>query len=117
MATATYHQVWRHSVDVQRHTLDRLPTWDEQATDQARRLMSRDESDANTLVLAGLLAPVVIIGEDRDILASGLAYKQWRDVYQVADTVHEVKSGRWQLGREKFDFGGLGSARPDDHDG
>ncbi|MBM0201954.1 hypothetical protein JNW90_01635 [Micromonospora sp. STR1s_5] len=64
-----------------------LPT-----TDQARRLMSRDESDANTLVLAGLLAPVVIIAEDRDILASGLAYEQWRDFYQVAETVHKGRS-------------------------
>ncbi|MBE1489147.1 hypothetical protein H4W31_004785 [Plantactinospora soyae] len=29
---------------------------------------------------------------------------------------HEVKRGRWQLGREKVDFGGLRRARPDDHD-
>lgn len=56
-------------------------------TQQASTLAIRDFSDSNTLVLAGLIAPVVIIAEDRDILASGLAYEQWRQLYGVAEVV------------------------------
>lgn len=58
-------------------------------TESAVALARRDSSDVATLVLAGLLAPVVVIAEDRDILASGLAYEQWRDLYYVAETVHK----------------------------
>jgi hypothetical protein len=61
-------------------------------TEEAANLAARDPSDSNTLVLAGLLAPVVIIAEDRDLLASGLAYEQWRDLYDVAETVHKGNS-------------------------
>ncbi|MER7278014.1 hypothetical protein ABT369_26585 [Dactylosporangium sp. NPDC000244] len=64
-----------------------LPT-----TDQATNLTRRDPSDANTLVLAGLIAPVVVIAEDRDIVASGLAYEQWRDFYNVAETITTGRS-------------------------
>jgi hypothetical protein len=40
-------------------------------TRQSATLNRRDATDANTLVLPGLLAPVVVIAEDKDILASG----------------------------------------------
>ena len=64
-----------------------LPT-----TDPAAVLTRRDPTDTNTLVLAGLLAPAVVIAEDRDIVASGLAYEQWRDFYEVAETIHTGRS-------------------------
>ncbi|MGI5238657.1 hypothetical protein [Dactylosporangium sp. CA-139066] len=38
------------------------------------------------------LPTVVVIAEDNDILASGLAYEQWRDFCQVAETVHTGRS-------------------------
>jgi hypothetical protein len=56
-------------------------------TVHAAELARRDPSDSDTLVLAGLLGPVVILAEDKDIVASGLAYEQWRDLYEVASTV------------------------------
>jgi hypothetical protein len=62
-------------------------------TEQSRALARRDPTDAATLVLAGLLAPTVVIAEDHDILASGLAYEQWTRFYDVARTLNSGHSG------------------------
>jgi hypothetical protein len=70
----------RSSISWTRHG---LPT-----TEQSRALAKRDASDAPTLVLAGLLAPAVIIAEDRDILSTGLAYEQWKEFYDVVRTLN-----------------------------
>ncbi|TDO39529.1 hypothetical protein C8E87_3220 [Paractinoplanes brasiliensis] len=63
-----------------------LPT-----TRQSRVLAGRDDSDTNTLLLAGLIAPVVVIAEDRDIVSSGLAYEQWTHFYEVARAIDAGK--------------------------
>ncbi|KDR60986.1 PIN domain-containing protein [Streptomyces albidoflavus] len=54
---------------------DRLPT-----TPEAQVLARRDPSDVPMLLLAGVIAPVVIIGEDKDLLDSGLTDARWRDL-------------------------------------
>jgi predicted nucleic acid-binding protein len=79
-------------------------------TDQAAALARRDPSDANTLVLAGLLAPVVIIAEDRDLVASGLAHEQWRDLYEVADVnTRERRAGAGRTPGPPSRFNGSGA--------
>ncbi|MFF2941272.1 PIN domain-containing protein [Streptomyces niveus] len=47
-------------------------------TPQAEVLAGRDLSDVPMLLLAGVIAPVVVIGTDRDLTASGLATGDWR---------------------------------------
>ncbi|MFE2584797.1 PIN domain-containing protein [Streptomyces sp. NPDC059378] len=47
-------------------------------TPEAKILAERDASDVPMLLLAGVIAPVVIIGTDKDLVASGLASKDWR---------------------------------------
>ncbi|MFB8089609.1 PIN domain-containing protein [Streptomyces sp. NPDC055992] len=47
-------------------------------TPEAQVLVGRDPSDVPMLLLAGVIAPVVIIGTDRDLVDSGLADKDWR---------------------------------------
>ncbi|MFE5768573.1 PIN domain-containing protein [Streptomyces sp. NPDC056485] len=46
-------------------------------TPEAQVLAGRDASDVPMLLLAGVIAPVVIIGTDRDLLDSGLADANW----------------------------------------
>ncbi|MFE9882491.1 PIN domain-containing protein [Streptomyces sp. NPDC005784] len=46
-------------------------------TPEAKILAERDVSDVPMLLLAGVIAPVVIIGTDKDLVASGLASKDW----------------------------------------
>jgi hypothetical protein len=83
-------------------------------TDQAAALARRDPSDSNTLVLAGLLAPVVIVAEDRDIVAGGLAFEQWRDLYGVAVTFHKgnthVRGAAMATALTVYGFVGAGKA-------
>ncbi|MEW2424757.1 PIN domain-containing protein [Streptomyces nigra] len=49
-------------------------------TAEAKILAERDASDVPMLLLAGVIAPVVIIGTDKDLVASGLASKDWREL-------------------------------------
>ncbi|MEU0428861.1 PIN domain-containing protein [Streptomyces canus] len=46
-------------------------------TSQAEVLARRDASDVPMLLLAGVIAPVVIIGTDADLVDSGLAVSDW----------------------------------------
>ncbi|PAZ16212.1 hypothetical protein CLM62_09480 [Streptomyces sp. SA15] len=46
-------------------------------TPQAQVLAGRDASDVPMLLLAGVIAPVVIIGTDADLVDSGLADADW----------------------------------------
>jgi hypothetical protein len=46
-------------------------------TPQAQVLAGRDASDVPMLLLAGVIAPVVIIGTDADLVDSGLAVGDW----------------------------------------
>ncbi|MFF7953691.1 PIN domain-containing protein [Streptomyces griseorubiginosus] len=46
-------------------------------TPQAQILAGRDASDVPMLLLAGVIAPVVIIGTDADLVDSGLAVADW----------------------------------------
>ncbi|MEV4334317.1 hypothetical protein AB0K02_27965 [Streptomyces sp. NPDC049597] len=46
-------------------------------TPQAQVLAGRDVSDVPMLLLAGVIAPVVIIGSDADLVGSGLAVGGW----------------------------------------
>lgn len=48
-------------------------------TPEAQVLAGRDASDVPMLLLAGVIAPVVIIGTDADLVDSGLAVKEWRE--------------------------------------
>ncbi|WP_146610558.1 PIN domain-containing protein [Streptomyces sp. AC1-42T] len=47
-------------------------------TPEAEVLAGRDASDVPMLLLAGVIAPVVIIGTDADLIDSGLAVGDWR---------------------------------------
>ena len=62
------------------------------STPQARTLARRDSSDTNTLLLAGLIAPAVVIAEDPDILASDLAYEQWTHFYEASRAIGTGKA-------------------------
>ena len=46
-------------------------------TPQAQVLAARDASDVPMLLLAGVIAPVVVIGTDADLVDSGLAVGDW----------------------------------------
>lgn len=46
-------------------------------TEEAEVLAGRDASDVPMLLLAGVIAPVVIIGTDADLVDSGLAVADW----------------------------------------
>ncbi|MBQ0855666.1 hypothetical protein J8N05_46770 (plasmid) [Streptomyces sp. BH-SS-21] len=62
-------------------------------TPEARVLAGRDPSDVPMLLLAGVIAPVVIIGTDPDLLDSGLAVGAWRDLRSALGDVG-VTEGR-----------------------
>ncbi|MBD0688456.1 hypothetical protein [Streptomyces sp. CBMA123] len=47
-------------------------------TPEAAVLEREDPSDTGMLLLAGVIAPVVIIAEDKDLLRSNLAHEDWR---------------------------------------
>ncbi|MGX1907682.1 PIN domain-containing protein [Streptomyces phaeochromogenes] len=47
-------------------------------TPEAKVLAERDASDVPMLLLAGVIAPVVVIGTDADLVDSGLAVGEWR---------------------------------------
>ncbi|MEU8729393.1 PIN domain-containing protein [Streptomyces tendae] len=62
-------------------------------TPQAQVLAGRDASDVPMLLLAGVIAPVVIIGTDADLVDSGLAVKEWRELRSALGDVG-VTEGR-----------------------
>ncbi|MBQ1117025.1 MULTISPECIES: PIN domain-containing protein [Streptomyces] len=62
-------------------------------TPQAEALAARDASDVPMLLLAGVIAPVVLIGTDKDLVASGLADSQWRELRSALGDVG-VTEGR-----------------------
>lgn len=62
-------------------------------TPQAEELAARDASDVPMLLLAGVIAPVVLIGTDKDLVASGLADSEWRELRSALGDVG-VTEGR-----------------------
>ncbi|MFJ3185403.1 PIN domain-containing protein [Streptomyces halstedii] len=62
-------------------------------TRQAEALAARDVSDVPMLLLAGVIAPVVLIGTDKDLVASGLADSEWRELRSALGDVG-VTEGR-----------------------
>ena len=56
-------------------------------TEHYRALVARDHSDGPTERLRGLLAPVVVLAKDKDLIALGLAANEWKP---VADAGGEV---------------------------
>ncbi|WAL74640.1 hypothetical protein OU787_25995 [Kitasatospora sp. YST-16] len=67
-------------------TADGLPM-----TPEAAVLEREDPSDTAMLLLAGVIAPVVIIAEDKDLLRSKLAYEDWRKLRAALGKVGVVE--------------------------
>ncbi|NEB01927.1 PIN domain-containing protein [Streptomyces sp. SID13726] len=69
-------------------------------TPQAQVLAGRDASDVPMLLLAGVIAPVVIIGTDADLVDSGLAVKEWRELRSALGDVGVTEGKMIDLERQ-----------------
>ena len=61
----------------------------------AEMILQRDGSDAGTFALAGLLAPVVVLSTDRDIIDPGVATQSYRVLVENAGVITVVSQGAW----------------------
>jgi predicted nucleic acid-binding protein len=61
----------------------------------AEAILSRDPSDAGTFALAGLLAPVVVLSTDRDLIDPGLAAQSYQVLVEDAGVITVVSQGAW----------------------
>jgi hypothetical protein len=61
----------------------------------ADAILARDPSDAGTFALAGLLAPVVVLAVDRDIIDPGLATQSYRVLVEDAGVITVASQGAW----------------------
>jgi hypothetical protein len=61
----------------------------------ADAILQRDPLDAVTFQLAGLLAPVVALSTDRDIIDLGVATRNYGDLVKGAGVVTVVSQGAW----------------------
>ncbi|MFI8085920.1 PIN domain-containing protein [Kitasatospora sp. NPDC086009] len=71
-------------------------------TPHAQILAARDASDVPMLLLAGVIAPVVIIGADSDLIDSGLAVRDWASLRSALGDVG-VTEGRMADLEQKAD--------------
>lgn len=62
---------------------------------RADDILRRDRSDAPTVALAGLLAPVVVLAGDRDLTDLGVAAQNYRSVMRDAGVLTVVSQGSW----------------------
>lgn len=69
-----------------------VPTTYLPMTPPAEVLAREDNSDVGALVLAGVLAPVALIASDRDLLRSGLAHLEWRQVRAAVGHVRTAET-------------------------
>jgi hypothetical protein len=61
----------------------------------ASAILGRDPSDAPTVALAGLLAPVVVLAGDRDLTDIGVAAQNYSAVIEHAGMLTVVSEGSW----------------------
>ncbi|MFD3658703.1 PIN domain-containing protein [Streptomyces sp. NPDC058620] len=73
-------------------------------TPEAQVLAGRDASDVPMLLLAGVIAPVVIIGTDADLVDSGLAVKEWRELRSALGDVGVTEGKMIDLERQTSVF-------------
>ncbi|MFF2411984.1 PIN domain-containing protein [Streptomyces sp. NPDC058092] len=73
-------------------------------TPEAQVLAGRDASDVPMLLLAGVIAPVVIIGTDADLVDSGLAVKEWRELRSALGHVGVTEGKMIDLERQASVF-------------
>ena len=64
-------------------------------TPHADEILGRDPTDAPTVALAGLLAPVVVLAADRDLRDIGIAAQKWFTVVQAAGRISIIAEGSW----------------------
>ena len=69
-------------------------------TPQAQVLAGRDASDVPMLLLADVIAPVVLIGTDADLVDSGLAVKEWRELRSALGDVGVTEGKMIDLERQ-----------------
>ncbi|MEV6512943.1 PIN domain-containing protein [Streptomyces sp. NPDC051642] len=69
-------------------------------TPEAKVLAGRDASDVPMLLLAGVIAPVVLIGTDADLVDSGLAVKEWRELRSALGDVGVTEGQMTDLERQ-----------------
>lgn len=73
-------------------------------TPEAQVLAGRDASDVPMLLLAGVIAPVVIIGTDADLVDSGLAVREWRELRSALGDVGVTEGKMIDLERQASVF-------------
>ncbi|MFD8937922.1 PIN domain-containing protein [Streptomyces sp. NPDC059578] len=73
-------------------------------TPEAEVLAGRDASDVPMLLLAAVIAPVVIIGTDADLVDSGLAVKEWRELRSALGDVGVTEGKMIHLERQASIF-------------
>lgn len=61
----------------------------------ADAILPRDPSDAGTFALAGLLAPVVVLSTDLDIIDPGVATRRYRVLVEDAGVITLASQGAW----------------------
>jgi hypothetical protein len=61
----------------------------------ADAILPRDPSDAGTFALAGLLAPVVVLSTDLDIIDPGVATQSYRVLVEDAGVIALASQGAW----------------------
>jgi hypothetical protein len=87
----------------------------------ADAILPRDPSDAGTFALAGLLAPVVVLSTDLDIIDPGVATRSYRVLVEDAGVITLACQGAWSgliamsLGVEGVKAIGRGLARAAAH--
>jgi hypothetical protein len=65
------------------------------AVPHADAILSRDPSDAGTFALAGLLAPVVVLSTDLDIIDPGVATQNYRVLVEETGVITVASQGAW----------------------
>jgi hypothetical protein len=66
----------------------------ELAVPLAEAIIPRDPSDAGSFALAGLLAPVVVLSTDRDLIDPGLATQTYQVLVEGAGVITSVSQAR-----------------------